>query len=149
VVDDTIVSLKKGPKRNVIVGDFLKLPMDIQLRRVLKQGWIAKRGEDLAKLWKVRYVAIIREPKGIVYFKYNPWERAKNGAFPEMKARGYISAEHINDVREKEENRVIVATPYRNWHFRFANGQEREEWMVVMSKLVPPDSSRAVVALDV
>ena len=66
-----------------------------------------------------------------------------------MKARGYISSEHVNDVRLKEENRVIVATPYRNWHFKFASGQEREEWMNVLKKLVPEDSSRPVVQLEV
>lgn len=50
VFRDTVDSCKKGPRRNVVAGDFLYLSKEEQLQRVVKQGWIKKRGEDLAKI---------------------------------------------------------------------------------------------------
>jgi hypothetical protein len=35
IVNDTVISLKKGPKRHVAVDDFLDVPKDQQLKRGL------------------------------------------------------------------------------------------------------------------
>jgi len=44
VLGDTYRSFAKGPRRHLVVADFLSLPPEEQLQRVVKQGWLMKAG---------------------------------------------------------------------------------------------------------
>jgi len=140
VFSDTIVSLKKGPKRHVEVDDFLDIPRDAQLKRVVKQGWLEKRGEDLAKIWKNRYFLLLSRPKGLAYFKGNPFtgERKKiedvNGR---LKVRGFIELATVKEISSKNESGFIIVTALRTWKFRCNTPKERDEWLFALSSVVP------------
>jgi len=49
---ETFIALKMGPQRHVVVGKFLDFSVEQQKKHVIKQAWLLKRGEDLAKIWK-------------------------------------------------------------------------------------------------
>jgi len=167
---DTFVALKKGPKRNVQAGSFLSMSRREQAASVLKQEWLYKRGEDLAKIWKLRYCCLIDtdDASGLIYFKKNPFTdlaeiekqeqenqldlnqelrryegiggesdddvislREPKPNQPQLKARGFIDFTDVTDVKPspKSNDRFVVMTPWRKWHFRCKNAEERDEWI--------------------
>eukprot|EP01114_Cavostelium_apophysatum_P018957 TRINITY_DN5975_c0_g1_i1.p1 TRINITY_DN5975_c0_g1~~TRINITY_DN5975_c0_g1_i1.p1 ORF type:complete len:496 (-),score=113.76 TRINITY_DN5975_c0_g1_i1:82-1569(-) len=132
VVFETFIALKRGPKRRVVVGDFLTIPKEEQLKRVVKSGWLSKRGEDLAKIWKTRFCVIINQPKGLVYFKKDIYGE-KDYDFGNLKARGFIDFSEVSSVKphKKTKNlgRFTVKTDARRWHFRAADAKEQQEWI--------------------
>jgi len=130
-VEDTLVSLKMGPARQVQVGDFLDLTREEQLMRVIYQGFLEKRGEDLGKVWVRRYCLVINNPFGLVYFKKHPFiQTAKERSVP-LKARGFIDLNDARDVhpRDDDNKRFEIASPTRTWHFRCKNKEERDFWV--------------------
>lgn len=72
VLGDTYRSFAKGPRRHLVVADFLSLPPEEQLQRVVKQGWLMKAG-TINKLWKERWVVLINNPWGLLYYEQNPF----------------------------------------------------------------------------
>jgi hypothetical protein len=105
---------------------------------VLRQAWLLKRGEDLAKIWKKRYCVVINEPWGLVYFKRNPFE---DGAIldksKQLKARGYIDFNEVIEVKPHRSNqaRFTLVTEARKWHFQTKN-KDTNEWIAFLRKIV-------------
>jgi len=143
VVFETFAALKRGPKRRVVVGDFLNISRDEQLERVLKSGWLSKRGEDLAKIWKTRYCVLINNPKGLVYFKKNIYE--KDYDFGNLKARGFIDFADVISVKphkkKKNVGRFTLKTEARKWHFRTSAQEDQQSWIDAIQDVlntIPP-----------
>jgi len=141
VVSDTMVSLKKGPKRKIFIEDFLDIPRDVQVKRVVKQGWIGKRGEDLAKIWKTRYVVLISKPRGLVWFKANPFSERERRLIEDengkLKARGYLDFSTATEVRNHKKTGFCIKTPARDWKFKCHTTQERDEWLNAIFGIAP------------
>eukprot|EP01103_Thecamoeba_quadrilineata_P007900 TRINITY_DN17722_c0_g1_i1.p1 TRINITY_DN17722_c0_g1~~TRINITY_DN17722_c0_g1_i1.p1 ORF type:complete len:482 (-),score=69.00 TRINITY_DN17722_c0_g1_i1:153-1427(-) len=128
VLFDSVMAIKPGPKRNVVIGDFLQLPRKSdQLTRVVHQGWIEKRGEDIVKIWKRRYALLLKEPHGIAYFKENPFD--KSGDDPIVKSRGFIEINYESEVIEFSETRFIIANIGRRWKINCPSTSARDEWL--------------------
>ncbi len=118
------------PTRHIVAGKFLELPKEEQEKLTIHQGWISKRGEDLAKVWTKRYALAITEPKGLIYFYSNPFEDESNFFLKKLaeatkqtlkpKARGFIDASTILEVQmyAKSKTRWTILTTGRKWHFR-------------------------------
>lgn len=137
VFKDTFEALKKGPRRNVHAGGFLELSKEEKLRCVVKQGWLYKRGEDLAKIWKLRYCLLISKPKGLIYFKRNIFEQDLSPDPKPIKARGFVDFVDLIGVspHRKSLERFAIATKPRKWHFKTKTAKERDEWMMAIETL--------------
>jgi len=137
VFKDTFEALKKGPKRNVHCGGFLELSTEEKLKIVVKQGWLKKRGEDLAKIWKLRYCVLISKPKGLVYFKRNIFEDTTVEDIKPVKARGFIDFTDLTGVfpHKKSIGRFAIITNARKWHFKTKTPKERDDWMQAVERL--------------
>eukprot|EP01118_Nematostelium_gracile_P001752 TRINITY_DN1182_c0_g1_i3.p1 TRINITY_DN1182_c0_g1~~TRINITY_DN1182_c0_g1_i3.p1 ORF type:complete len:373 (+),score=95.44 TRINITY_DN1182_c0_g1_i3:732-1850(+) len=151
---DTFEALKKGPKRNVQSFGFMELSDEEKKKRVVKEGWLYKRGEDLAKIWKSRYCLLLENPKGLIYFKKNIFEEDilkklkldkikidklnfDITKISPIKARGFVDFNEFVAVttNKKNANRFTIATTPRKWHFKAKTVQERNEWMDAVEKL--------------
>jgi len=134
VFRETFEAIKMGPKRNVFVGKFVELSREEQQALVVKEGWLLKRGEDIAKIWKERFCLLISEPKGLVYFKKNIWELPL-GQPP--KPRGFVDFRDLEHVapHKGSQQRFEVITRGRKWHFKVTNNSDRDPWMQAIEKL--------------
>jgi hypothetical protein len=144
IIADTVHSVQKEPERNVLAGGFFSLSRLDQLQQVLEQGWLSKKGEDLAKLWKKRFVILIKEPLGIVYFKDNPYDMAN--ANKEVKARGFIDFMEVSGVEPKRAMGFNLNTPGRAWRFNASSVKERDHWIVAIQNAlssIPQDQPAA------
>jgi hypothetical protein len=148
IIADTVHSVQKEPERNILAGGFFNLSRLDQLQQVLEQGWLSKKGEDLAKLWKKRFVILIRSPLGIVYFKDNPYDMAN--AHKEVKARGFIDFMEVSGVESKRAMGFNLNTPGRAWRFNASTVKEREHWIVSIQKALAsiPKAEPAPTAAD-
>ncbi|PRP79122.1 hypothetical protein PROFUN_11678 [Planoprotostelium fungivorum] len=157
VVVDFFAALKKGPKRNINVGDFLFITKEEQLNRVIKQEWLRKRGEDLVKKWKRRYFMLISEPLGLVFFKYNPFLRHDNDS-SRLKARGFIALKEVTAIVEQGKRgpgEFIIVTGRRKWHVKAESLEEKDDWVATIRNHIPqkqiveePVEEHAVVPID-
>jgi len=131
---DTYDAMKRGPQRHVQVGNFMELSNEDKLKHVVKQGWLHKRGEDLAKLWKLRFCVLIDDPKGLVYFKRNIFEDTSG---KHAKPRGFVEFAELVGVapHRKKLQSFVISTAPRKWHFKASDVKERDEWMEAIEKL--------------
>jgi len=116
----------------------LELTKEEKLQHVIKQGWMYKRGEDLAKIWKLRYCLLIDKPKGLVYFKRNIFEQEDTIKDPRpIKARGFVDFADLTGVspHKKTLGRFAIVTKPRKWHFKTKTDKERDEWMEAIEVL--------------
>jgi len=138
VFKDTFEALKKGPQRHVNAGGFLELTKEEKLQCVVKQGWMYKRGEDLAKIWKLRFCLLISKPPGLIYFKRNIFEEddAINPLKP-TKARGFVDFKDLTGVSPHRNSlqRFTIDTQPRKWHFKTQTPKERDGWMTAIENL--------------
>jgi len=153
VLWETVVALKKGPQRKVYIADFMEIERSEQRKRVVKSGWLSKRGEDLAKIWKTRFICLINNPKGIVYFKKDVFA-PENEHIP-LKARGFVDFREVTGVKTHKKTsdttRFQVRTDARKWHFRAKNKQERDEWMEAIQDIlntIPPKLVDVDISID-
>jgi len=107
------------------------------MKHVVKQGWLYKRGEDLAKIWKLRYCLLIDKPKGLVYFKRNIFEQDLIKDPRPVKARGFVDFTDLIGVspHRKTLGRFAIVTKPRKWHFKSKTDKERDEWMEAIETL--------------
>jgi len=147
VLFDAVVAIKKGPKRHVMAGSFLEKSRGEQERSVIKSGWLYKRGEDIAKIWKRRYSLLITDPKGLIYFKMNPFDPESP---PSLKARGFIDFTELAEVKphSKISERFVIKTIARKWHFRAQTIKERDEWIKAIERNKPAFNILMDVPLD-
>jgi len=134
VFRDTWEALKIGPRRQVEVGTFLEMCREDQRKLVVKEGWLRKRGEDIAKIWKLRYCVLISKPRGLVYFKKNIFEEPLGKP---IRARAFIDFTDLVGVSPhmKSLERFSVVTNPRKWHFWARTCKEREEWMLAIEEM--------------
>lgn len=145
IVLDTQASLKKEPTRRIITEDWMDISVEEQKSRVILEGTLKKCGEDLAKLWKPRHIALISKPAGIMYWAKNPWAPQKKPA----KVRGFVLFKDIEKVVPKRDtNFNVVLFTTRVWRFRCANSAERDFWMQRIINFMPKPDDREGVALD-
>eukprot|EP01118_Nematostelium_gracile_P014442 TRINITY_DN562_c0_g1_i1.p1 TRINITY_DN562_c0_g1~~TRINITY_DN562_c0_g1_i1.p1 ORF type:complete len:458 (+),score=83.64 TRINITY_DN562_c0_g1_i1:54-1427(+) len=129
VMVDTQHALQKEPERNIaILNNFLSLDRTTQQKYILQSGFIDKKGEDLAKLWKKRYVILLSEPYGMAYFKTNPFDEM--GPLP--KPRGFIDFAVVTGAMAKRTNVFKVLSPGRIWRFRTKTTEERDQWVKII-----------------
>jgi len=130
VIQDTQSAMLKEPERNVEALDaFLSMGPTEQKRKILHQGWLDKRGEDLAKLWKRRYAVLLNEPYGLAYFEKNPYEYSQSIS---EKPRGFIDFAVVTGAMPKRETSFKVMEPSRNWRFRCSSKEERDLWVKII-----------------
>jgi len=123
VIIDTQAAMLKEPERNVdALNHFLGLTPQVQKRYILHQGWLDKKGEDLAKLWKKRYAILLSEPYGMAYFQENPYDKENCIV---TKARGFIDFAVVTGAMPKRDTSFKVIEPARNWRFRCGTKEER------------------------
>jgi len=162
VFKDTFEALKKGPRRNVQSGGFTDLPNEEKKKYVVKQGWLYKRGEDVVKIWKLRYCLLINKPKGLIYFKKNPFERDLLTDIEDklkidltklrpVKARGFVDFSELIGVTPHRKNmeRFTIGTKPRKWHFKAKSTRERDEWMQEVENLGGVTIGADTVLMDV
>jgi len=130
VIVDTQSAMLKEPERNVEALDhFLSLSPQAQKRYILHQGWLDKRGEDLAKLFKKRYAILLNEPYGMAYFQDNPYDGEGHII---SKPRGFIDFAVVTGAMAKRETNFKVIEPARNWRFRCTTKGERDLWVKII-----------------
>lgn len=146
IVLDTQASLRKEPTRRIITEDFGEITMDEQKARVILEGTIKKCGEDLAKIWKTRHVALISKPAGIMYWARSPWLPSKKKA---PKIRGFAQFKDIERIVVKRDtNFNVVLNTTRVWRFRCANSAERDFWVQRITAFLPKSDDTETVGLD-
>lgn len=144
IVMDTQASLRKEPTRRIITEDFFEVSVEEQKARIILEATLKKCGEDLAKIWKSRHVALISKPAGIMYWTRNPWTSAKV-----PKVRGFASFRDVEKVVPKREtNFNVVLNTTRVWRFRCANSAERDFWIQRIEAFLPKSDDTQGVALD-
>jgi len=130
VIIDTQAAMLKEPERNVdSLNHFLELTPQTQKRYILHQGWLDKKGEDLAKLWKKRYAILLNEPYGMAYFQENPYDEENCIV---TKPRGFIDFAVVTGAMPKRDTSFKVIEPARNWRFRCATKEERDLWVKII-----------------
>jgi len=130
VIKDTHSAMMKEPERNVdVFNNFFQLSPKEQKRFILHQGWLDKRGEDLAKLWKKRYAVLLSEPYGMAYFKNYPFD-SENSL--NEKPRGFIDFAVVTGALPKRENAFKVIEPSRNWRFKCQTKDDRDLWVKII-----------------
>jgi len=112
----------------------LNLSQEEQLKLVIKQGWLLKRGEDLAKIWKGRYFLLIKEPKGLIYFKKNIFQEPEEQGH--RHARGFVDFTELIGVSPhgKSAKRFDIVTTPRKWYLKANSLEERDQWMQAIEK---------------
>lgn len=144
IVMDTQASLRKEPARRIVTEDFFEVSVEEQKSRIILEATIKKCGEDLAKIWKSRHVALVSKPAGIMYWVRNPWTSPKT-----PKVRGFALFKDIEKVVPKRDtNFNVVLNTTRVWRFRCANSAERDFWMQRINALLPKKDDKEGVGLD-
>jgi hypothetical protein len=93
--------------------------------------------------WKNRYFLILNKPKGIVYFKANPFgpdRRLIEDTNGKLKARGYIDLTpqgQVTEVIALKTNNFAIVTPARRWKFKCNSPRERDEWIEAIFSIFP------------
>jgi hypothetical protein len=146
IVIDTKASLQKEPARRIVTEDFFEIPMEEQKARIILEGSIKKCGEDLAKIWKPRHVALISQPAGIMYWTKNPWLQTYKKT---PKVRGFTAFRDVEQVTIKPKSKFnVVLNTTRVWRFRCANDAERDFWVQRITAFLPKPDDREVVTLN-
>jgi len=130
MLDDTRVALQKTPRKTVEAGTYIELSEQDKIQRVIKHGWLMKRGEDLAKNWQKRYFVFISEPLGLLYYASNPFE------ISDVKPRGFIKFAEVTEVSVKTKKRFQIVTQIRKWHLKCSSTEERDSWITTLNNFV-------------
>lgn len=147
IVLDTKASLKKEPARRILTEDFFDIPQEEQKSRIILEGTLKKCGEDLAKIWKARHVALVSQPAGIMYWGKNPWTATSNGKIP--KVHGFVNFNNVETIVPKRDTGFnVVLKTTRVWRFRCANSAERDFWINRITAFLPKPDDKDVVALE-
>jgi len=147
IVLDTKASLKKEPVRRILTEDFFDIPQEEQKSRIILEGSIKKCGEDLAKIWKMRHVALVSKPAGIMYWGKNPWTIAPGAKIP--KVHGFVAFKNIESVVPKRDTGLnVVLKTTRVWRFRCANSAERDFWINRITAFLPKADDKETVTLE-
>jgi hypothetical protein len=80
VFGETYATFARTARKRVMVADFLKISKEEQLARVLKHGWLYKRGLKIHK-WGKRYFLLISKPMGLIYYESNPFAEEGDDPF--------------------------------------------------------------------
>lgn len=136
VIRDTADAVKKEPVRNVVAGQFLSMPIEEQQKFVLEQGWLSKKGDDIAKLWQKRFCVVIKEPLGLVYFRSNPYDLAAAAKGKPAEARGFIDFKEVSAVYAKRPMGFNLVTGARTWRFNAFSGPERDHWLKSLQTII-------------
>jgi len=136
VVIDTRSALRKDPNRKRVeeIDNFLKLQSEDQKYYTIHQGWIEKKGEDLVKNWKKRYLVAIKHPHGLAYFKMNPFQENPDTL---IKARGWIPVASMTGIVPKTKAAFNVVSNARTFRFRCSSVQEKDQWVKVLQEQLP------------
>lgn len=151
IIIDTKAALAKEPARRIVTEDFFDVTEEEQKSRVILEGTIKKLGEDLAKIWKNRHVALISQPAGIMYWTRNPWIPGKK---KKPTVRGFTPFRDVDQVVVKPKAKFnVVLNTTRVWRFRCANDAERDFWVNRIMQFLPKpgqvgSSDTEVVDLD-
>jgi len=127
VLADTKTALKKEPKREIEVGYFNNLLPHQQMRLIIYQGYLDKKGEDLIKSWKHRFCCLIQEPRGLIYYKEDP--QTTSNSNEKVPVRGFVSFENITAIEPRKKKQFNIITPTRTWRFRAKSPQDRDVWI--------------------
>eukprot|EP01114_Cavostelium_apophysatum_P014247 TRINITY_DN3647_c0_g1_i1.p1 TRINITY_DN3647_c0_g1~~TRINITY_DN3647_c0_g1_i1.p1 ORF type:complete len:468 (+),score=113.20 TRINITY_DN3647_c0_g1_i1:256-1659(+) len=128
VLRESRTAMQKSTKREIKeLKGFMSLPKSQQQTQVVHQGYLEKKGEDIAKLYKRRFFAVLREPPGIVIFEEDPWssEFAKKILTP----RGWVDFKVVTGVEPRRSRGFNIVTPNRIWRLRCKTSDERPQWM--------------------
>jgi hypothetical protein len=147
IVIDTKASLAKEPARRIVTEDFFEISEEEQKARIILEGTLKKCGEDLAKIWKARHVALISQPAGIMYWTRNPWVTTGKGKAP--KVRGFSPFRDVEQIVIKPKSKFnVVLNTTRVWRFRCSNDAERDFWVNRINQFLPKPNDKDVVGLD-
>jgi len=128
VLSDTKSAMKKAPKKDhKELPQFLSLPKERQQSLMIYQGYLEKKGEDIAKIWKKRFFIVLKEPSGIVVFKDDPFGIEYSNKV--LKPRGWIDFKTVTAVEARRRRCFNIVTPVRVWRLRCRTPDERPQWM--------------------
>jgi len=130
VLSDTASSLSKGPPKKIDIKElntFLLLPKDKQQSLMVYQGYLEKKGEDIAKLWKKRFFIVLKDPPGIVVFPDDPYGIEYQNK--PLRPSGWIDFKTVTGVEPRRERCFRIVTPSRAWRLRCKSADERPQWM--------------------
>jgi hypothetical protein len=136
VIRDTADAVRKEPERRVVAGQFLDMPLDEQQKQILEQGWLSKKGDDLAKLWQKRFCAVIKEPLGLVYFRSNPYDVNAAAKGKPAEPRGFIDFKEVSAVYAKRPMGFNLVTGARTWRFNAFSVAERDHWLKSLQTVI-------------
>jgi len=136
VLSDTRLAIRKDPSRKRVeeLDHFLTLSVEDQNYYTLLKGWLAKKGEDLVKSWKKRYVMLLKHPSGIAYFKMDPYDEAKQDG---VKARGWIPLANVTGIEPRRDEAFNLVTNNRTFRFKCSSQEERNNWIKNIADQLP------------
>jgi len=136
VVIDTRSALRKDPNRKRVdeLDNFLKLENEDKKYYTLHEGWVEKKGDDLVKNWKKRYLVAVKHPHGIAYMKMNPFEETD----VEIKARGWIPFSSVTGIIPKTKTAFnVVTNTTRTFRFKCSSVEEKDAWITILQAQMP------------
>lgn len=146
IVEDTKDSFKKELERNIDIDDFCTVSIEERRSRIILEADIKKCGDDLAKIWRTRHVALVSKPLGIIYWKKNPWIMPAD-KIPQV--RGFIAFKDIELVTSKHATQFnVLFARNRVWRFRGASSAERDFWVSHIKEFVSHNNDGSDPASD-
>jgi len=119
--------LKKQRKLTNVSEHSVRESSDLTQQRVLKEGFMKKRGV-WSRALKRRYFVLF-ENRRLHYYG-----DCKNGVATDE--RGVADLGDIESVSKKHETGVEVVTALRDWVFECESKQERDAWSAVFESLM-------------
>lgn len=83
-------SIGRMAQTYIHIAEFSDADLEEKKRNILKQAWVFKRNKDMFKSWHKRFVFLLNNPPGIVYYKQNPWDSDNPELAININVRGFI-----------------------------------------------------------